>query len=218
MPRWIDVERVTFQYGLGKSSSTSSRRSASVARPDQARRCPRRQGLAARRGRRNPAHPAELGPRCRADVCGIVGARDRPQRRTREVYVYSVVDTRVRCASSATSRGCGKTAVMPAVAIELMRRGVVGIARRAEALPAQPFLDLLDDHGTEWSGTTTSTAPPLPRPATSISPDCLRDPCVAPLPRRVRSSGNFAGVGERWVRESVKAMPATRCRRLCMID
>ncbi len=45
-----------------------------------------------------------------------------------------------------------QTAVMPAVAIELMgsgdwfKAGVVG----AEALPAQPFLDLLDAYGSEW--------------------------------------------------------------------
>ena len=45
-----------------------------------------------------------------------------------------------------------QTAVMPAVAIELLANGpwngagVVG----PEALPSEPFLDLLDQHGVEW--------------------------------------------------------------------
>ena len=45
-----------------------------------------------------------------------------------------------------------QTAVMPAVAIELMATGVwkkVGVVG-PEALPAQPFLDLLDEFGSEW--------------------------------------------------------------------
>jgi saccharopine dehydrogenase-like NADP-dependent oxidoreductase len=71
---------------------------------------------------------------------------------SREVYVYHVVDNAWSMREFGHQAVVWQTAVMPAVAIELMAHGIwsgAGIVG-PEALPAQPFLDLLDDHGTEW--------------------------------------------------------------------
>ncbi len=70
----------------------------------------------------------------------------------REVYVYHVVDNDWSMSEYRHQAVVWQTAVMPAVAIELiasgvwMRPGVVG----PEALPSEPFLDLLDAYGSEW--------------------------------------------------------------------
>ena len=64
-----------------------------------------------------------------------------------------------------------ETAVMPAVAIELMgtglwsARGVVG----PEALPSEPFLDLLDQHGMEWDFAEYWDRKPAPEREEAIS-------------------------------------------------
>ena len=60
-----------------------------------------------------------------------------------------------------------QTAVMPAVAIELIgtgvwhRPGVVG----PEALPPMPFLDLLDAYGSEWEWADYQDRKPVEEPA-----------------------------------------------------
>ena len=66
----------------------------------------------------------------------------------REVYVYHIVDNAWSMREFGHQAVVWQTAVMPAVAIELMAtgqwmtRGGVG----PEALPSEPFLDLLDQH------------------------------------------------------------------------
>jgi saccharopine dehydrogenase (NAD+, L-lysine forming) len=64
-----------------------------------------------------------------------------------------------------------QTAVMPAVAIELMATGVwkgVGILG-PEALPADPFLELLDQHGVEWEWEDYIDRAPAPAKAPRVS-------------------------------------------------
>jgi saccharopine dehydrogenase (NAD+, L-lysine forming) len=155
IPRWIDAERVTFKYGLGdefidvlktlqkldlhstepisvRGTQVSPRDVVAAALPD----------------------PAELGSQMTGRTCagtwvkgtGTDGA-------AREVYVYHVVDNAWSMREFGHQAVVWQTAVMPAVAIELMATGVwagVGIVG-PEALPPDPFLDLLDQHGVGWA-------------------------------------------------------------------
>jgi saccharopine dehydrogenase-like NADP-dependent oxidoreductase len=154
MPRWIDVERVTFKYGLGeefidvlKTLHKLSLDQTTVVDVRGVKVSPRDVVAALL------PDPAALGAQMRGRTCAGswvrgVGLDGEP----REVYVYHVVDNAWSMREFGHQAVVWQTAVMPAVAIELMAHGIwsgVGIVG-PEALPAQPFLDLLDDHGTEW--------------------------------------------------------------------
>jgi saccharopine dehydrogenase (NAD+, L-lysine forming) len=154
IPRWIDCERVTFKYGLGnefidvlktlhmldldstkqvsvKGVNVSPRDVVAAALPD----------------------PATLGDKMTGRTCAGtwvkgLGKDGEP----REVYVYHVVDNAWTMREFGHQAVVWQTAVMPAVAIELMATGQwagVGILG-PEALPPKPFLDLLDEYGSEW--------------------------------------------------------------------
>lgn len=154
IPRWIDCERVTFKYGLGdefidvlktlhmldldstkqvsvKGVNVSPRDVVAAALPD----------------------PATLGDKMSGRTCAGtwvkgLGKDGEP----REVYVYHVVDNAWTMREFGHQAVVWQTAVMPAVAIELMATGQwtgVGIVG-PEALPPKPFLDLLDEYGSEW--------------------------------------------------------------------
>jgi saccharopine dehydrogenase (NAD+, L-lysine forming) len=154
MPRWIDCERVTFKYGLGeefidvlrtlhrldldskdaievKGVKVSPRDLVAATLPD----------------------PASLGDKMTGRTCAGtwvkgLGKDGQP----REVYVYHVVDNAWTMREFGHQAVVWQTAVMPAVAIELMATGVwsgIGIIG-PEALPPMPFLDLLDEYGSEW--------------------------------------------------------------------
>ncbi len=154
MPRWIDVDRVTFKYGLGedfidvlktlhrlnldsttgvdvKGVNVSPRDLVAATLPD----------------------PATLGDRMTGRTCAGswikgTGLDGEP----REVYVYHLVDNAWTMKEFGHQAVVWQTAVMPAVAIELMATGVWSAAGIVgpEALPPTPFLDLLDDYGSEW--------------------------------------------------------------------
>ena len=154
MPRWIDVERVTFKYGLGEEfiDVLKTLRKLSLDRTTvvdvRGVKVSPRDVVAA-----ILPDPASLGAKMRGRTCAGswvkgIGRNGEP----REVYVYHVVDNAWSMREFGHQAVVWQTAVMPAVAIELMAHGVwsgIGIVG-PEALPAQPFLDLLDDHGTEW--------------------------------------------------------------------
>jgi saccharopine dehydrogenase-like NADP-dependent oxidoreductase len=97
--------------------------------------------------------PATLGVRMSGRTCAgtwVTGTGTDGDRR--EVYVYHLVDNAWTMQEFGHLAVVWQTAVMPAVAIELMATGawratgVVG----PEALPARPFLDLLDEYGSPW--------------------------------------------------------------------
>ncbi|MDA3032785.1 MAG: saccharopine dehydrogenase NADP-binding domain-containing protein [Actinomycetota bacterium] len=154
IPRWIDCERVTFKYGLGdefidvlktlhmldldstkqvsvKGVKVSPRDVVAALLPD----------------------PAMLGDKMSGRTCAGtwvkgLGKDGEP----REVYVYHMVDNAWTMREFGHQAVVWQTAVMPAVAIELMATGQwtgVGIVG-PEALPPKPFLDLLDEYGSEW--------------------------------------------------------------------
>jgi len=71
----------------------------------------------------------------------------------REVYLHHVVDNAWSMAEYGSQAVVWQTAVNPVVALELMDSGAwsgAGVLG-PEALPAEPFLDLLTDYGSPWA-------------------------------------------------------------------
>lgn len=154
IPRWIDVERVTFKYGLGREFiqvlKTLEKLELVSTEPVEVRgvKVSPRDVVAAAL-----PDPAELGDHMRGRTCAGTWVRGLGlDGEPREVYIYHVVDNDWSMSEYRHQAVVWQTAVMPAVAIELMasgawfRAGVVG----PEALPSEPFLDLLDAYGAEW--------------------------------------------------------------------
>jgi saccharopine dehydrogenase (NAD+, L-lysine-forming) len=173
IPRWIDVERVTFKYGLGEEFidvlKTLQKLELHSTDPVEVRgmHVSPRDVVAA-----TLPDPSELGDKMKGRTCagtwvkglGVNGA-------PREVYVYHVVDNAWSMREYGHQAVVWQTAVMPAVAIELMATGVwkgVGILG-PEALPADPFLELLDQHGVEWEWEDYQDRAPAPAQAPRAS-------------------------------------------------
>jgi len=154
MPRWLDVGRVTFKYGLGEEFievlrtlhklGLDGKDPVSVAGHPVS---PRDVVAAVL------PNPADLGTDMTGRTCGgsfVIGADLAGQ--PRATYLYHIVDNAWSMREFGHQAVVWQTAVMPTVAIECLANGswagsgVVG----PEALPADPFLELLDDHGVEW--------------------------------------------------------------------
>ena len=111
MPRWIDVGRVTFKYGLGDEFLDILRHAAQAGpRQHHAGHGPRRRGVAPRRGGRRAAEPG----RTRRPHDGVARAAARWSAaststvdRARRTCTRSST-TSGRCASSATRPSCGR--------------------------------------------------------------------------------------------------------------
>jgi saccharopine dehydrogenase (NAD+, L-lysine forming) len=154
MPRWVDAKRVTFKYGLGEEfigvletlhklgldrtdpvsvggSQVSPRDVVAACLPD----------------------PATLGDKMSGLTCaGTWVTGTGKDGRPREVYLYHVVDNAQTMAEYGSQAVVWQTAINPVVALELMDSGVwtgAGVLG-PEALPPQPFLDLLTDYGSPW--------------------------------------------------------------------
>jgi saccharopine dehydrogenase (NAD+, L-lysine forming) len=155
MPRWIDAGRVTFKYGLGDEFIDVLRTvhklgldATDPVRVGDARVSPRDVVAACL------PDPASLGEQMTGVTCagtwvtgtGTDGA-------PRAVYLHHVVDNGWSMAEFGSQAVVWQTAVNPIVALELLDSGawsgtgVVG----PEALPAEPFLDLLVAHGSPWA-------------------------------------------------------------------
>src|SRR6204780_3195091 len=155
IPRWVQARRVTFQYGLGSEFigvlQTLHKLGLDRTEPvtvGGAAVSPRDAGAACL------PDPATLGDRMTGLTCagtwvtgtGTDGA-------PREVYLYHVVDNAWSMAEYGCQAVVWQTAVNPVVALELIDAGawsgsgVLG----PEALPPQPFLDLLTEYGSPWT-------------------------------------------------------------------
>jgi saccharopine dehydrogenase-like NADP-dependent oxidoreductase len=155
MPRWIKAQRVTFKYGLGAEfigvlqtlhklglDGTEPVRAGgvSVSPRDVVAAC--------------LPDPATLGAKMTGLTCaGTWVTGTGPDGRPREVYLHHVVDNAWSMAEYGCQAVVWQTAVNPVVALELLDcgawygSGVLG----PEALPAQPFLDLLAYYGSPWA-------------------------------------------------------------------
>lgn len=151
IPRCIDVDRVTFKYGLGDEFldvlATLHKLGLDSTRPVTVRGVdvsPRDVVAAVL------PNPAELGGRMRGRTCagtlvtglGIDGA-------PRSTYLYHVADNEWTMREFGHQAVVWQTAIHPVVALELLAERVwsgVGVCG-PEAFAAAPFMDLLADHG-----------------------------------------------------------------------
>ena len=215
MPRWIDVERVTFKYGLGDEFinvlKTLQKLDARVApTPVEVRgvQVSPRDVVAA-----TLPDPAELGDEMHGRTCAGtwvkgIGKDGEP----REVYVYHIVDNAWSMREFGHQAVVWQTAVMPAVAIELMATGSwSGDRRRGARGAAVASRSSTCSTSTAWSGSGTTTCDRARH----------RTVCVTSRPARLTqtgrsAAGEFAGVGEGVV-EGVGEGDARsrRCRTRC---
>ena len=155
MPRWIDVGRVTFKYGLGdefldvlrtlRKLGLDSTRPVSVRGVEVSPRDVVASVL---------PNPAELGDRMRGRTCAGslvtgLGVDGRP----RSTYLYQIVDNEWTMREYGHQAVVWQTAVHPVIALEMIATGQwtgVGVCG-PEAFPADPFLALLADHGAPWA-------------------------------------------------------------------
>ena len=164
IPRWVDANRVTFKYGLGQefidvletlhklgldSTSPVTASGVEVSPRDVVAAC--------------LPDPTTLGDRMSGSTCaGTWMTGTGTDGEPREVYLYHVVDNAWSMAEFGSQAVVWQTAVNPVVALELLDsgewsgEGVVG----PEALPPEPFLDLLNRHGSPWGHEERSPAQP----------------------------------------------------------
>jgi saccharopine dehydrogenase (NAD+, L-lysine forming) len=155
IPRWVDAQRVTFKYGLGaefidvlQALHKTGLDSTEPVQVGGARVSPRDVVAAAL------PDPATLGDRMHGLTCAGTwvtgtGTGGGP----REVYLYHVVDNAWSMAEYGSQAVVWQTAVNPVVALELIDAGTwsgAGVLG-PEALPPEPFLDLLTDYGSPWA-------------------------------------------------------------------
>ncbi len=155
VPRWLDARRVTFKYGLGdefigvlKTIHQLGLDSTAPVRVGGVEVSPRDVVAACL------PDPAQIGDRMSGVTCAGTWVKGAGTDGTpREVYLHHVADN-AWCMSEFDSQAVvWQTAMNPVVALELLDtgawsgQGVVG----PEALPAGPFLDLLEDHGATWA-------------------------------------------------------------------
>jgi saccharopine dehydrogenase (NAD+, L-lysine forming) len=154
VPRWVEAERVTFKYGLGEEfidvlrtlhklgldrvekvkvggTEISPRDVVAACLPD----------------------PAGLGDRMRGKTCaGTWVTGTGTDGKPRGTYLFHVVDNEWSMAEYGSQAVVWQTAVNPVVAMELLASGAwsgAGVLG-PEALPPDPFLDLLTDYGSPW--------------------------------------------------------------------
>jgi saccharopine dehydrogenase (NAD+, L-lysine forming) len=155
IPRWVESRRVTFKYGLGAefigvlqtlhklgldSVSPVSVGGAQVSPRDVVAAC--------------LPDPATLGDKMSGLTCaGTWVTGTGTDGRPREVYLHHVVDNAWSMAEYGSQAVVWQTAVNPVVALELIDSGAwagTGVLG-PEALPPEPFLDLLTDYGSPWA-------------------------------------------------------------------
>lgn len=154
IPRAIDCRKVTFKTGLGAEFievlQTLHRLGLDRTEPVTVRGddvSPRDVVAACL------PDPATLGAAMTGRTCagtlvrgtGVDGGQ-------REVYLYHVVDNEETMGRDGCQAVLWQAALNPVVALELLAEGVWGGSGVVgpESFPAEPFLDLLDDHGSPW--------------------------------------------------------------------
>ncbi|MGW2202359.1 saccharopine dehydrogenase C-terminal domain-containing protein [Streptomyces sp. NPDC001774] len=157
VPRWLKARRVTFKYGLGDEFigvlRTLNKLGLDRTEPVTVNGA---DGKVAVSPRDVVAaclpDPATLGDRMRGKTCAGTWVKGTKGGRPREVYLYHVVDNEWSMREYGSQAVVWQTAVNPVVALELVAsgawhgRGVLG----PEALPPQPFLDLLTEYRSPW--------------------------------------------------------------------
>jgi saccharopine dehydrogenase (NAD+, L-lysine forming) len=154
IPRWVQAQRVTFKYGLGEEFigvlETLHKLGLDQTEPvavGGARVSPRDVVAACL------PDPATLGDKMSGLTCAGTWVTGTGQDGLpREVYLYHVVDNAWTMAEYGSQAVVWQTAVNPVAALELIDSGAwagAGVLG-PEALPSQPFLDLLTEYGSPW--------------------------------------------------------------------
>jgi saccharopine dehydrogenase (NAD+, L-lysine-forming) len=154
IPRWVKAKRVTFKYGLGEEfiAVLETLHKLGLDRTDPVRvgdvSVSPRDVVAA-----GLPDPAMLGEKMSGLTCaGTWVTGTGKDGRPREVYLYHVVDNASTMAEYGSQAVVWQTAVNPVVALELLDSGAwsgTGVLG-PEAMPPQPFLDLLTAYGSPW--------------------------------------------------------------------
>ena len=154
IPRWVQVGRVTFKYGLGrefiemlKMQHTLGIDSTEKVQVGDVEVSPR-DVIAALL-----PDPASLGEKMHGKTCAGTWVRGLgPDGEPREVYLYHVVDNDWSMREYRSQAVVWQTAVCPVVAMELIANGTwsgAGVLG-PEAFDARPFLNLLTEYGSPW--------------------------------------------------------------------
>jgi saccharopine dehydrogenase-like NADP-dependent oxidoreductase len=155
IPRWVEAQRVTFKYGLGDEFievlSTLHKLGLDSVEPVRVggvEVSPRDVVAACL------PNPAELGERMSGLTCaGTWVTGTGTDGSPREVYLYHVVDNAWSMSEFGSQSVVWQTAMNPIIALELLDSGAwsgAGVLG-PEALPASPFLDLVNSHGSPWA-------------------------------------------------------------------
>ncbi len=155
IPRWVKAQRVTFKYGLGEEFIGVLRTLHKLGLDSTApvavggHQISPRDVVAA-----CLPDPAQLGDKMSGLTCAGTWVTGKGKDGApREVYLHHVVDNAWSMAEYGSQAVVWQTAVNPVVALELLDSGAwsgTGVLG-PEALPAQPFLDLLTDYGSPWA-------------------------------------------------------------------
>jgi saccharopine dehydrogenase (NAD+, L-lysine forming) len=151
IPRWVDCERVTFKYGLGREFievlKTLHKLGLDATEPVRVRDvevAPRDVVAAVL------PDPATLGARMTGRTCaGTYVTGTGIDGRPRRTYLYHVADNATTMREYGAQAVVWQTAINPVIALELLASGrwsgagVLG----PEAFDAVPFLELLADYG-----------------------------------------------------------------------
>ncbi|MFE5482762.1 saccharopine dehydrogenase family protein [Streptomyces sp. NPDC056527] len=157
VPRWLKARRVTFKYGLGDEFIGVLR---TLHKLGLDRTDPVSVEGASGRVAVSPRNvvaaclpdPATLGDRMHGKTCAGTWVKGTKDGRPREVYLYHVVDNQWSMREYGSQAVVWQTAINPVAALELVAtgawqgRGVLG----PEAMPPQPFLDLLTEYQAPW--------------------------------------------------------------------
>jgi len=154
IPRWVECRRATFKYGLGNEfiDILKSLHKLGLDRTDPVEvrglRVSPRDVVAA-----CLPDPATLGPQMSGRTCaGTWVTGTGTDGSPREVYLHHVVDNEETWGRDQAQAVVWQTALNPVIALELLASGswagagVLG----PEAMPPDPFLDLLNAYGAPW--------------------------------------------------------------------
>ncbi len=155
MPRWVDAKKVTFKFGLGDEfiEVLKTLRKLGLDRTEKVKvhnhEVSPRDVVAA-----VLPDPLTLGDKMTGKTCaGLYVTGTGKDGNPRAVYLYHVSDNEWTMNEYGAQAVVWQTAMNPVVALELLATGAwsgAGVLG-PEALPPEPFLDLLKDgYGQEW--------------------------------------------------------------------
>ncbi len=161
VPRWIDVGRVTFKYGLG-NDFINVLKVIELLGMDSTEKIDVKGAKVAPRDVLVSLlpDPAHLGDKMVGKTCAGTWVRGTKDGKPREVYVYQVADNQECMAKYGVQAVVWQTAVNPVIAMELLAngawkgQGVLG----PEAFDPDPFMEAMPEHDFPWGITEMTPA------------------------------------------------------------